>query len=124
MQDAPPRAPLRLPPWRVRDALPGRAPPCRSPGGAQGKKQDYTYRLMTKVSAYNGGLVSPTGYYKLNVQGGQYTTFTYWWQVRRCHAGRGARRATAPRAVLGARAPALGKALSPPPRARASSAAT
>ena len=48
----------------------------------QGKKQDYTYRLMTKVSAYNGGLVSPTGYYKLNVQGGQYTTFTYWWQAR------------------------------------------
>jgi hypothetical protein len=37
---------------------------------------------MTKVSAYNGGLVSPTGYYKLNVQGGQFTTFTYWWQAR------------------------------------------
>jgi hypothetical protein len=41
---------------------------------------------MTKVSAYNGGLVSPTGYYKLNVQGGQYTTFTYWWQARACGA--------------------------------------
>ena len=26
--------------------------------------------------------MSPTGYYKLNVQGGQYTTFTYWWQAR------------------------------------------
>jgi hypothetical protein len=37
---------------------------------------------MTKVSAYNGGLVSPTGYYKVNVQGGQFTTFTYWWQAR------------------------------------------
>lgn len=48
----------------------------------QGKKQDYTYKLQTKVSAYNQGLVSPTGFYKLNVNGGQYTTFTYWWQAR------------------------------------------
>lgn len=49
---------------------------------SQAKKQDYTYKLAAKVSAYNLGLVSPTGYYKLNVQGGQYTTFTWWWQVR------------------------------------------
>ena len=53
----------------------------------QGKKQDYTYKLAAKVSAYNLGLVSPTGYYKLNVQGGQYTTFTWWWQVCCCLAG-------------------------------------
>ena len=32
------------------------------------------------MSAYNQGLISPTGFYKLNVAGGQYTTFTYWWQ--------------------------------------------
>jgi len=36
-----------------------------------------------QVSAYSAGLVSPTGYYKLNVEGGQYTTFTYWWQARK-----------------------------------------
>jgi hypothetical protein len=66
-------------PW-LTDALPARAHAAAAL--PQGKKQDYTYRLMTKVSAYNGGLVSPTGYYKLNVQGGQYTTFTYWWQAR------------------------------------------
>ena len=80
--------------WRPRAAGPLTLPLL------QGKKQDYTYRLMTKVSAYNGGLVSPTGYYKLNVQGGQFTTFTYWWQARahaaaRLRSGAAARRAHA-----------------------------
>lgn len=74
-----PRASLRLP-AAAADAS-ASAPAVSSPL-LQGKKQDYTYRLMTKVSAYNGGLVSPTGYYKVNVQGGQFTTFTYWWQAR------------------------------------------
>ena len=47
---------------------------------------------MTKVSAYNGGLVSPTGYYKINLAAGQFTTFTYWWQARTLgrRGGRGA----------------------------------
>lgn len=30
--------------------------------------------------------MSSTGYYKLAVAGGQYTTFTYWWQARRSNA--------------------------------------
>ena len=49
----------------------------------QGKRADYTYRLKAKTGAYLNGLMSPTGYYKLSVAGGQYTTYTYWWQVRR-----------------------------------------
>jgi len=36
---------------------------------------------MAKVSAYNQGLVSPTGFYKLDVQGGPTTALTYWWQA-------------------------------------------
>ena len=44
---------------------------------------DYTYRLKAKTGAYLNGLMSPTGYYKLSVSGGQYTTYTYWWQARR-----------------------------------------
>lgn len=65
--------------------------PPASRRSTQGKRSNYIYKLKQKVGAYPQGLVSTTGYYKLAVAGGQYTTFTYWWQARLPAAASGLR---------------------------------